>query len=110
MKLLLDQNLPRRIVAELQAAFPGSSHVWLLGMAEADDEEVWTTSTDQGFAIVSKDGDFVQRALLRGHPPKVIYLNVGNCSTGTIRDLLLARPASIQDFLNDPVESLLILQ
>ncbi|MCG2681665.1 MAG: hypothetical protein L6455_17125 [Kiritimatiellae bacterium] len=35
---------------------------------------------------MSKDSVFFHRALLRGHPPKVIYLRVGNCSTQHIID------------------------
>jgi predicted nuclease of predicted toxin-antitoxin system len=40
MKLLLDQNLPRRLAGELQLVLPGSSHVWFLGLAETTDEEI----------------------------------------------------------------------
>jgi len=110
MKLLLDQNLPRQLAGSLQLNFPGSSHVWLLGMAEASDEDVWAYAAEHGYVIVSKDTDFINRALLRGHPPKVIYLKVGNCSSKTVRDILLSRLADILDFLDDPIESLLMLQ
>jgi hypothetical protein len=41
MKLLLDQNLPRQLAGALQASFPGTSHVWPLGLAEASDDDVW---------------------------------------------------------------------
>ncbi len=37
MKLLLDENLSRRIVPFLQIAFPGSSQVALLGMETVAD-------------------------------------------------------------------------
>jgi predicted nuclease of predicted toxin-antitoxin system len=37
VKLLLDENLSRRIVPFLQADFPGSSHVSLLGLERASD-------------------------------------------------------------------------
>jgi len=110
MKLLLDQNLPRQLAGALQASFPGTSHVWPLGLAEASDDDVWEYAAKQGFAIVSKDTDFIHRALLCGHPPKVVCLQVGNCPTGTVRTLVLSRRLEIQDFLNDPVESLLILR
>ncbi|MEI8139136.1 MAG: DUF5615 family PIN-like protein [bacterium] len=110
MKLLLDQNLPRQLVGDMQPHFPGSAHVWPLGLAEASDEEVWAYAAEQGFVIVSKDTDFIHQAMLRGHPPKVIYLKVGNCSTRVIREIILSRLSSILDFLGDPVESLLILQ
>ena len=35
MKLLLDQNLSHRLIAELDDIFPAALHVRLLGMAEA---------------------------------------------------------------------------
>ncbi|MBP6808741.1 MAG: DUF5615 family PIN-like protein [Chromatiaceae bacterium] len=37
MKLLLDENLSRRLVPFLQAAFPGSSQVVLEGLERAND-------------------------------------------------------------------------
>ena len=110
MKLLLDQNLPRQLAGHLQMNFPGTSHVWLLGMAEASDEEVWSYAAEQGYVIVSKDTDFIHQAMLRGHPPKVIYLKVGNCSASAVRGIVLSRLSNIFGFLADPVESLLILQ
>jgi len=41
MKLLLDQNLSRHLLADLGKVFPGSSHVEFSGLAEASDEDVW---------------------------------------------------------------------
>ena len=110
MKLLLDQNLPRQLAGDLQASFPGTAHVWHLGLAEASDGDIWDYAAEKGYSIISKDTDFINLALLNGHPPKVIHLQVGNCATETIRKLLLSSSSSIHDFLNDPIESLLILQ
>ncbi|MFE8032557.1 DUF5615 family PIN-like protein [Thiohalocapsa marina] len=41
MKLLLDENLSRRVVPFLQADFPGSSQVALEGLERADDAAIW---------------------------------------------------------------------
>jgi predicted nuclease of predicted toxin-antitoxin system len=41
MKLLLDENLSRRLVPFLQHDFPGSTQVVLLAMESASDKEVW---------------------------------------------------------------------
>ena len=54
-------------------------------MATADDSAVWAYARQHGFTIVSKDGDFSGRSSLYGAPPKVIWLTVGNCSTGEIQ-------------------------
>jgi len=37
MRLLFDQNLSHRLLESLDDLFPGSLHVRLLGLAEADD-------------------------------------------------------------------------
>lgn len=110
MKLLLDQNLSRRLLRDIDAAFPGSQHVADFNLTSEDDEVVWRFAADHGFVIISKDSDFFYRAFLRGHPPKVIYLRVGNCSTQHIRDLLIDNAALICEFISDPIESLLILE
>ena len=41
MKLLFDQNLSPRLVTRLTDIYPGSSHVFLLGLDKAEDSEVW---------------------------------------------------------------------
>lgn len=108
MKLLLDQNLSRRIVPKLLASYPGSRHLQDFGLERADDEVIWQLAARDGFAIVTKDADFHFRSLLRGHPPKLVYLCVGNCPTRTVTDLLLQNAGTIQAFLQDPAESFLM--
>ena len=88
MKLLFDQNLSHRLVSQLAAKFPGSEHVLEAALASAPDPAVWDYAAAQGFVITSKDNDFQQRALLLGHPPKVVWVRIGNCSTADIADLL----------------------
>jgi predicted nuclease of predicted toxin-antitoxin system len=109
MKLLFDQNLSPRLVGQLAAEFPGSAHVRDAGLAAAPDPDVWAYAAANGLAIVSKDTDFQQRALLYGHPPKVIWVRLGNCSTAAVAALLRARRADIQAFEADPVASFLAL-
>ena len=110
MKLLLDQNLSHRLLRDIDPAFPGSQHVADFNLTAEDDEIVWRLAADRGFVIVSKDSDFFHRALLRGHPPKVIHLRVGNCSTPHIGNLLMDNVSLIHEFISDPMESLLILE
>lgn len=109
MKLLFDQNLSHRLVTLLAAEFPGSAHVRDAGLAASPDPDVWAHAAANGFAIVSKDTDFQQRALLYGYPPKVIWLRLGNCSTATVAALLRSRFADIQAFDADPVAAFLAL-
>lgn len=53
MKLLLDENLSRRLVPFLQQDFPGTSHVVLLGLESASDREVWDVAKVDGYVIVT---------------------------------------------------------
>lgn len=109
MKLLFDQNLSHHLVGQLAALFPGSVHVRDVGLAAASDPDVWAYAAANGFALVSKDTDFQQRALLYGHPPKVIWVRLGNCTTATVALLLQARFDEIQEFAADPDASFLAL-
>ena len=91
MKLLLDENLSDRIISRVADLFPGSTHIKAVGLIEADDFVVWEWAKQHEFTIVSKDTDFHQRAIVFGHPPKFIWLRVGNCQTSLITNLLRSR-------------------
>ena len=88
MRFLYDQNLSYRLVAELQDLYPNSLHVRDIGMKESDDSDIWDYAAQNGYIIVSKDSDFRQQSFMYGHPPKVIWVRVGNCSVNTIISLL----------------------
>ena len=78
MKLLLDQNLSPSLIPRLQDLFPDSAHVQEAHLDRAPDNIVWEFARDEGFAIVTQDSDFADRALLYGYPPKIIWLRFGN--------------------------------
>ena len=89
MKLLLDENLSRRLVPFLQHAYPGSNQVVLLGMESASDKEVWQKARDDGYVIVTRDADFQELSLVWGQPPKVIRLKTLNQSRAATLKVLL---------------------
>lgn len=109
MKLLFDQNLSHRLVQALQKEFPDSRHIREVGLEEATDTVVWQYAVQQGFAIVTKDADFHQPSFLFGHPPKVIWVRVGNASTAKIEALLRRRAADVDAFCSDLESAFLIL-
>lgn len=109
MKLLLDANLSVRLVKALQDHFPGSTHVQLQGLSTARDTEIWEFAASAGFAILSKDSDFHQLSFLRGAPPKVIWVRLGNCSTSDILNVVVNRTAEIAAFDANPEAAFLIL-
>ena len=63
------------------------------------DADIWAYAKQHGFTIVTKDADFAELALLRGYPPKVIWLNCGNVSNATVRRKLLDNAETIQRFI-----------
>lgn len=109
MKLLLDENLSDRIISEIIDLYPGSAHVKTLALTNTDDRVIWAYARANGFVIVSKDSDFHQRSLLHGHPPKFIYLRVGNCPTSKIVQILKDSFDTIVQFEGRESESILVL-
>ena len=108
MKLLFDENLSPKLPGVLLAKFPGSQHVRELGLKGRTDEEIWRYAGEHGFAIVSKDKDFYQRAVLFGAPPKFIWLGLGNCTRADLLALIQRHEGDILTFATTP-EAVLIL-
>jgi predicted nuclease of predicted toxin-antitoxin system len=109
VKLLLDENLSDRVIHRIIDLYPNSEHVKTLGLINIDDVVIWEYAKTNGFVIVSKDSDFHQRSLLYGHPPKFIYLRVGNCPTSKITQILRDNLDTIIQFEGSETESLLVL-
>ena len=89
--------------------FPDSEHVRNFGLARAPDPLIWQHALSTGFTIVSKDEDFHHLSFLRGAPPKVIGLSLGNCSTASLEKLLRERCDEIILFAADPAAAFLPL-
>lgn len=88
MKLLFDQNLSPRLASLLADLFPNSNHVFPLGLDTIDDSEIWEFAKANDFVLVTKDADFSDLSVLRGFPPKVIWIRRGNCKTSDIEQIL----------------------
>lgn len=108
MKLLFDQNISHRLVDLLASVYPGCSHLRHWGLDSADDETVWNFARQNSLMIVSKDSDFLQHCFLRGFPPKVIWIRLGNGSTDDIERVLRQHQNEVQDFYQDPIQDLLV--
>jgi predicted nuclease of predicted toxin-antitoxin system len=109
VKLLLDENLSDRIISRIVDLYPDSVHVKTLGLINTDDVIIWEYAKAHDFVIASKDSDFHQRSLLYGHPPKFIYLRIGNSPTSKIVQILRDNFGIISQFVISEVESILVL-
>ena len=110
MKLLFDQNLSPKLVDRLADLFPGSLHVLSDGLDCSSDDEIWEYARLNGFAIVSKDADYNNLSVIRGSPPKVVWLLLGNCRTARVEAVFRNRFADIEAFEQDPSIGTLALQ
>ena len=109
VKLLFDQNLSPKLVNRLTDLYPNSDHLDLLGLGTAEDTLVWEYAKDNGFVVVTEDADFADLSVLRGFPPKVVWLRRGNCSTADIENLLRDHNAEIEDLVADSTSGILTL-
>lgn len=109
MKLLFDENLSSKLPNRIADIFPNSAHIYAIGMTSMQDVAIWNYAKDNDFIIVSKDADMHDLSLMRGNPPKVIWIRVGNCSTRQVETLLRREFAAIELFSQDQHASLLAL-
>ena len=109
MKLLFDHNLSHKLVEYLDDIFPGSEHVRNVGLREAADHVVWEYAKSRGFAIASKDEDFHQLSFLRGTPPKVVWVKLGNCTTGDVERVLRENRPNLLEFDNDEDAAFMVI-
>ncbi|MBW4581400.1 MAG: DUF5615 family PIN-like protein [Tildeniella nuda ZEHNDER 1965/U140] len=102
MKLLFDQNLSPRLVNRLSDLYPASQHVFFIGLDQAGDHTLWEYANQNDFTVVTRDSDFSELNILRGFPPKVIWIRRGNCSTNQIEEMLRSHNKNIKQFHEDP--------
>ena len=96
--LLFDQNISYRIVAELSDCFPACQQISGLGMATAEDIDIWDYARKNNYTIVTFDADFYDIGIINGCPPKIVWMRTGNMTTMQIADLLKKWQTQIVDF------------
>ena len=98
MRLLFDQNLSPHLVAMLADLFPGSKHVQSLGLDRAPDVLLWDFAREHNYVIVTRDVEFSEQSVIAGHPPKVIWIRLGNCTTLEIESAIRRNRGQIGTF------------
>jgi predicted nuclease of predicted toxin-antitoxin system len=109
MKLLFDQNLSPRLVNWLADIFPGASHTSFIGLDHEEDADVWEYARANDYIIVTKDADFNDFPTLRGFPPKIIWLRLGNCTARHVEVTLRSHMRDITALSTDPNFDILVL-
>ena len=98
MRLLFDEQLSARLCSMLANIYPDSLHVEQVDLSGASDDAVWRAAAERGCVLVTKDEDFHRLSVLRGAPPKVIWLRLGNVPTEEVARLLRERHEDILQF------------
>ena len=109
MKLLFDENLSSKLPCLLVTLLPDSAHARECGLRGLPEGDVWEYARANGFTIVSKDSDFQQRSLLYGHPPKIVWRRIGNCTRQQLLQLITLHEQDISALGADPFEAILII-
>lgn len=110
MKLLLDENLSRRLIESIHDLFPGSIHVAQAGLSRATpDRKIWDYALRNGFTILTADTDFIGFASALGPTPKVILLENCDYPTSDAAKVIRANAAEIAKFETNQ-EPLLVLR
>jgi predicted nuclease of predicted toxin-antitoxin system len=78
-------------------------------MAGVSDENVWRAAAERDCVLVTKDEDFHRLSVLRGAPPKVIWLRLGNASTEDVARPLRERREDVLRFVGQDEATFLAL-
>jgi len=63
---------------------------------------LWERAIADACVLLTKDEDFVKLSVLRGPPPKVVWLNIGNVSNAVVTAILLQHADAIEAFVAHP--------
>ncbi len=67
--------------------------------------EIWNFAKQNGYTIVTFDADFYDLVSLYGHPPKIVWLRLGNASTQKLIEVIQSHASIISSFLSDSIYS-----
>jgi predicted nuclease of predicted toxin-antitoxin system len=85
----------------LKPHFDACVHVDNIGLrVPAKDVEIWEYARKNDMVIVTNDEDFFKIFSIKGFPPKVIMLRMGNQSRKDIEQILISLKNRIADFVN----------
>lgn len=98
MKLLLDQNFSFRIAKHFKNSDLQIIHVNEIFLNNTSDLEIWEYAKTENIVIFTFDADFYDLQLLKGFPPKIIWLRFGNTTRSELITILENHLETIQNF------------
>jgi len=101
MKLLFDQNISYRLIKRINENYPNAKQVKELGLENATDNYIFDFAKKNEFSIVTFDSDFCDLSILRGFPPKIIWIRTGNTTTKNLEIILKKKYELISSFMQE---------
>ncbi len=98
MKLLFDQNISFRLLKRIIDLLPESKQVRELGLENSTDSEIFDYARRNGFAIITFDSDFFDLSIIKGSPPKIIWIRTGNTTTNNLENILRGKYDLIKSY------------
>jgi len=73
-----------------------------VGLADRDDWDIWQFAKLNDFTIVTFDADFFDLSILKGFPPKIIWMRTGNLTTREIAERIILNYSNIISLIDNP--------
>jgi predicted nuclease of predicted toxin-antitoxin system len=109
MKLLIDQNISKRIIDSIIDIFPGSMHIKDVQLSDYSDLEVWNYALKNNLILVSTDPEVFDRCVLSSNSPKTLYVVSETITTNKMEWALRINQEDIERFcIEDPASCLRI--
>lgn len=99
MKILLDENISYRVIKIVAHQYPEMRSMSELGLLGSKDTQIWEFAKLNHYTIFTNDEDFCEMSVLKGHPPKVIWLKTHNLSKQQIAEIFLEKSDIIREFI-----------
>jgi predicted nuclease of predicted toxin-antitoxin system len=100
LKLLFDQNISPKIVKHLASVFEESKQVRHLGLEDSSDYVIFDYAKKNNYIIVTFDSDFIDLNILKGAPPKIIWVRSQNQTTKNVTRILKDNIIEILEFFD----------
>lgn len=101
MKLLIDQNISKRIIASITDIFPDSVHVVDVSLSDASDLEVRNYAYLNQYILVTTNNEFFDLNMLLENPPKIIHIKGNHVTSNKLEWALRVNQEGIESFYSD---------
>jgi predicted nuclease of predicted toxin-antitoxin system len=109
MKLLIDQNISKRIIESISDTFSDSIHVNSIASTTSTDNELWDYALKNEFILVTTDSDFFNHCIISDQSPKIILVQGEVITSNKMEWALRINQEAIEQFIDeDPANCLTI--